>query len=357
MSVDSAVTPLAQTQLFGHADILKTWQTAFTQSKLHHGLLVTGPSGVGKATLSFHFLKWLFKQQSSHPQLVEKQIQAGSYPGLKIITRLFDEKRQRYAGEITLDAVAPIFDFLRLSSIDGGYRAIVIDGADRMNRNAQNTILKLLEEPPAKTFFVLLVEQPGLILPTIRSRCMRYHLNPLSLPDFSNGLHTMAPDVASTNYAALYDLADGALGQAIHWQQQNWAALYGETIAAALALKNGAVTKPALKWAEKYALAAQEIDYELLRDLMLKRFSHVITALQQNKVLQPLISDEAALLTHWQNQNSQNLLNAYDRLTTVLRTGDRSHLDRKLILLQALQAFTGQSSNEANNVASHSMAR
>ena len=341
MSEEGAIAPLQQTKFFGHAEMLQTWQTHFSNNTLHHGLLVTGPTGIGKATLTFHFLKWLFKQQSDRPELTEKQILAGSYPGLKIIERLFDEKRQRYAGEITLDAVEPIFDFLRMSVISGGYRAIVIDGADRMNRNAQNTILKLLEEPPKKTLFFLLAEQPGGLLPTIRSRCMKYTLTPLSPAEFSQGMTALAPDIAKSEHTALYALAEGSLGQAIHWHTQNWTDLYGELVIAVLSQLNGQPTKIAMKWAEQNASPAQDVAYELLQDLMLKRFSHVITSLQQNTPLQPLISAESALLTHWQSQDPQNLLKAYDQLTQILRTGDRSHLDRKLVLLQAIQAFLG----------------
>ncbi len=353
MSDDNGVTPLTQTELFGHADLLDTWQKAFTNNKLHHGLLITGSQGVGKATLAFHFLKWLFKQQAAHPAIVEKQILAGSYGGLKIIERLFDEKRQRYAGEITLDAVEPVFEFLRLSSIDGGYRAIVIDGADRMNRNAQNTILKLLEEPPKKTLFILLVEQPGLLLPTIHSRCMRYHVNALSLSDFAKGLAVLAPAIPSSDHNALYALSDGALGQAVRWHEQDWTTLYSELVTAAAAMKNGQIGKPAMKWAESYASSAQDTDYELISDLMLKRYAQIITSLQQGLAMQPLVAEETALLTQWQAISSSQLLQTYDRLNQILRTGERSHLDRKLTLLQALQAFTGQ----ATPVASQAIAR
>ncbi len=339
---ESGTTPLQQTQLFGHIETLHNWQQAFNAQKLHHGLLITGPNGVGKATLVFHFLKWLFKQNQANPHIIERQILAGSHPGLKIIERLFDEKRQRYAGEITLDAVAPIFDFLRLSVMDGGYRAIIIDGADTMNRNAQNTILKLLEEPPAKTFFFLLVEQPGTILPTIRSRCMRYTLLPLSQNEFANGLANLQPAIPIHDHASLYALSGGSLGQAIALFNQAWADLYSDTIQAALALLNPDTSaKTAMKWAETYAPSTQEAAYDLLQDLMTKRLAQVVALLQQNAPLMPLSDNETALIKHWHQQDTNTLLQAYDRLTMLFRMGDRSHLDRKLVLLQALNAFIG----------------
>lgn len=348
MSDETSSTPLQQTELFGHHDILYQWQQAFLQQKLHHGLLVSGSTGVGKATLVYHFLKWMFKKQSSQPQLVEKQLFAGSYPGLKIIERLFDEKKQRYASEMTLDAVQPIFDFLRLSVIDGGYRAIVIDGADTMNRNAQNTILKLLEEPPAKTFFFLLVEQPGLVLPTIRSRCMSYALPALSFEDFSNGMAALASNIPENEHASYYALSDGSLGQAINWFKQDWKEIYTETVEAALSCKNNTTSKSAMKWAENYALAAQDNSYDLLQSLLVKRLGQIITAIHQGEDITPWVIDESKLIQGWRTQSPQTLIKHYDRLKTLFNTGNRSHLDRKLVLLQALQAFMGQGGTVAS---------
>lgn len=344
MRDETSLSPLMQTELFGHHAVLHQWQQAFVNQKLHHGLLVSGSTGVGKATLVYQFLKWMFKKQSSQPQMIDKQLAAGSYPGLKIIERLFDEKKQRYASEMTLDAVQPIFDFLRLSVIDGGYRAIVIDGADRMNRNAQNTILKLLEEPPAKTFFFLLVEQPGLVLPTIRSRCMSYALPPLTFDAFSDGLARLASNVPEREHDSYYTLSDGSLGQAIDWFEQDWQDIYSETVKAGVTCLNGTTSKAALKWAENYAPASQDNSYDLLQTLLVKRLGQVITALHQNDEITPWVADEPTLITQWRSVPPQTLIKQYDRLKTVLTTGSRSHLDRKLVLLQALQAFIGQGS-------------
>lgn len=348
MSDENTSSPLLQTELFGHHDVLHLWQQAFVNQKLHHGLLISGTTGVGKATLVYHFLKWMFKKQSSQPHMVDKQLAAGSYPGLKVIERLFDEKKQRYASEMTLDAVQPIFDFLRLSVIDGGYRAVVIDGADTMNRNAQNTILKLLEEPPAKTFFFLLVEQPGLVLPTIRSRCMSYALPALAFDEFSKGLSELATNIPQSEHASYYALSDGSLGQAINWFEQDWQTIYTETVTAVLSCSNGTTSKAAMKWAENYAPAAQDNAYDLLQSLMIKRLGQVITTIHQSENLTPWVSDESKLIQNWYAQSPQSLVKHYDRLKTLFNTGNRSHLDRKLVLLQALQAFIGQGSMVAS---------
>lgn len=342
-------SPLLQTELFGHHTVLQQWQQALATGKLHHGLLITGPQGVGKATLAYHFLKDMFKKQSDQPHLVDKQIVAGSYPALKIIERLFDEKRQRYGQEITRDAVQPIFDFLRLSVVGGGYRAVVIDGADTMNRNAQNAILKLLEEPPARTLFFLLVEQTGRLLPTIRSRCMQYNVTPLSLNDFSTALKTLAPDIPSSSHTALYHLADGALGQAVTLNAQNWDDLYSDAVKAALSLQTS--PKIAMKWAENLTPSTQDDAYDLLQQIMSKRMAQMITALQRGETMSPLVPDEGALLTHWQAIPATLLTDAYTAMTTLFNMGSRSHLDRKIVLLQALEAFGGRDVPVASQMA------
>ncbi|HEY1095874.1 MAG TPA: AAA family ATPase [Alphaproteobacteria bacterium] len=334
------VTPLTQPHLFGHNDVLQKWQERFTQDNFHHGLILSGPKGVGKATLVFHFAKWLLSQGKS-PAQISRQIEAGSHPGIKIIERLFDEKRQRYYGGITIEAVQPIFEFLRLSQIDDGYRVIIIDGADTMNRHAQNSILKLLEEPPKKTFFFLLVEQAGLLLPTIRSRALVQSLAPLSQGDFTHGLQTLLPDMDGAQTQAYFALTHGVLGQAIEWHEQEILGIYETTLEAALKLGEGN-EQPAMKWAETYAPVAQEMLYEMIRQLILKRMSDIIRQYHLNQGFQPLVPDEEKLYNHWIRLPATQLISAYDTMQSLFDRTEYSHLDRKLALLQALQLFSGQ---------------
>lgn len=332
--------PLLQTHLFGHGPVLQEWQERFTQGHFHHGLILSGPQGVGKATLSFHFAKWLLSHDKNNPSAVIKQIEASSHPGIKVIERLFDEKKQRYYGGITVEAVQPVFDFLRLSQIDDGYRIIIIDGADTMNRHAQNSILKLLEEPPKKTFFILLVEQAGLLLPTIRSRALVQSLSPLTEDEFLKGLSVLLPDVSRPQAEAYFALTHGVMGQALHWHNQDILSLYDEVLQAALALhdKN---EKPSMAWAESYAPVAQEIQYDMIRHIMVQRLHDIVREYHLNQGFKAILESEEGLYKKWVHVPARLLIDSYDRMQTLFDRTENSHLDRKLTLLQAVQLFSG----------------
>ncbi len=93
--------------------------------------------------------------------------------------RAYDPRRKRLRGEIVVDDAREIGAFLRLTAAEGGWRVVVVDGADEMNRNAANSLLKILEEPPRQTLLILVAHSPGKLLPTIRSRCRQVPLAPL----------------------------------------------------------------------------------------------------------------------------------------------------------------------------------
>jgi DNA polymerase-3 subunit delta' len=332
--------PLLQPHLFGHESVLKDWQARFEQGNFHHGMILSGAQGVGKATLCFHFIKWLLSQGKDNPHAVRKQIEAGSHPGLKVIARLFDEKKQRYYGGITVDAVEPIFEFLRLSQIDDGYRVIIIDGADTMNRHAQNSILKLLEEPPKKTFFFLLVEQAGLLLPTIRSRALVQSLAPLSHNEFTRGMQNLLPELDQHAIDAYFSLTHGVLGQALHWHDQNILTLYDELLTAAMALHTRH-EKPAMAWAENYAPVAQDIQYEIITHIMTRRLHDMVRQFHLHQAFKPILDQEEALYHKWALIPPSSMVQVCDAMNALFERTENSHLDRKLTLLQALNLFSG----------------
>ncbi|MDT8872433.1 hypothetical protein RAA17_17930 [Komagataeibacter rhaeticus] len=77
------------------------------------------------------------------------------------------------------DDIRPIGTFLHRTAAEGGWRVVIVDGADYMNRTAANAILKILEEPPERAILILTAAMPGRLLPTIRSRCRVLNLAPM----------------------------------------------------------------------------------------------------------------------------------------------------------------------------------
>src|SRR5215470_5545981 len=211
-SETAAPPPRANADFIGHAlaeqALLRAWQS----NRLHHAWLMTGPRGVGKATLAFRFVRHvlsgdergLFADASDTLAVpptapIFRQVASGGHPDLLTIERGYDEKRDRYRTEIVVDDVRELGGFLHLKAAAGGWRVVVIDSVDDLNRNAANALLKILEEPPAQALLLLVSHAPGRLLPTIRSRCRRLTLGPLDAPVMEDLLTRYAPDLTEAD--------------------------------------------------------------------------------------------------------------------------------------------------------------
>ncbi len=214
--------PRANPLLIGHATAEATLADAMRSGRMHHAWLITGPSGIGKATLAFRFARRLLAGiapgdslalDPNHP--VFRRVAAGSHADLLTVERERDPKKRRLRGEIVVDDVREIADFLRLTPAEGGWRVVVVDGAEELNRSAVGALLKVLEEPPDRAVLLLVCAAAGRLLPTIRSRCRRLRLAPLAEPDLSRLLETLLPDIAADERGRLVTLAEGSPGRAL----------------------------------------------------------------------------------------------------------------------------------------------
>jgi DNA polymerase-3 subunit delta' len=166
--------------------------------KLPHALIFAGPQGIGKATLAFHLANLLL--QNLDPASVQdigspdptsaifRQVASGAHPSVLHLTRPVNERTKGFKTVVTVDEIRKVNRFLSMTAYDGGWRVVIVDPADDMNTNAANALLKNLEEPPAKTVFVLIVHSIGSMLPTIRSRSQTIRLAPLANEDLRQAL-------------------------------------------------------------------------------------------------------------------------------------------------------------------------
>ncbi|WP_455477558.1 DNA polymerase III subunit delta' [Bartonella sp. B41] len=177
--------PLQSNVIFGHKVARHFLAQMRKEGRLHHALLFEGERGIGKATLAYHFAWNILNSQEDdflQPEprsVVWRQMMQGSHPNLLHVSRSFDFKTQKFKTGVLVDDIRNVLCFLNQTSHDGGWRIVIIDPADDMNRNAANAILKTLEEPPAKTLFIIITHSLGRLFPTIRSRCQRISLRPL----------------------------------------------------------------------------------------------------------------------------------------------------------------------------------
>ena len=288
--IEGAPHPRDTPQLIGQDSAQAAFLDAFNAGKLHHAWLLTGPRGVGKATLAWRIARFLLATPETdggmfdapapqsldispdHP--VARRIAAGGEGSLKAVTRTINPDTKRMRKQIVVDDIRALNGFFQMSAADGGRRVVIIDDADEMNVNAANALLKMLEEPPERATLLLISHQPSGLLPTIRSRCRTLRLGTLSPGHMTQALD--ATGVAMDgNPAALSELSGGSVGGAMRLSLLGGLSAYGELVTLMASLPRMDRAR-ALKLAEAAAARGGEDKLALLFhliDLLLARLA------------------------------------------------------------------------------------
>lgn len=280
-----APAPRANPDLHGHERAERALRGLFDAGRLPHALLLCGPRGIGKATLAFRLARFMLASSSAEAagglfnaaadhlndslaipptSDVFHRVASGGHADLRTIERAYDATRRRLRGEIVVDDVRKIAGLLRRTPGEDGWRIVVVDGADEMNRNAANALLKILEEPPRRALLLLVAHSPGRLLPTIRSRCRRFPLGPLPAPVVRQLLTSYRPELAEAETEALVRLADGSIGRALELAAAGGVELYRSVLALSTRLDPAALHDFSDKLARPNADTAYGIVGELV---------------------------------------------------------------------------------------------
>jgi len=203
----------------GHEAQEQALAEGLASGRMHHAWLIAGAKGLGKATLAYRFARVALGAKPIGPRPLDvspedpaaRRVAAQSHPDLFVLRRGLNE-RGRPRREIAVDDARELGHFFSLVPSEGGMRVAIIDAVDDLNTNSANAILKTLEEPPARSVLLLVCHAPGAILPTIRSRCRRLALRPLSDAQMAQAL--------GEKDDALIALAKGRPGRAIALKAQ-----------------------------------------------------------------------------------------------------------------------------------------
>ncbi|MGB0694066.1 MAG: DNA polymerase III subunit delta' [Rhodospirillaceae bacterium] len=401
--------PRLTEQLIGHGEAVADIASALQSGRMAHAWLISGPRGIGKATLAYHFARCvlsgalskadevpegpkefdgpgLFGEalpealapsgQSTHetegaglPQMdpddpVFRQVARKAHPDMRMIEAEFaaDGKPRQ---SIPVDDIRSLGHVFAMTSSGGGWRVVLVDGAEEMTPGAANALLKILEEPPDRALLLLISHAPDRLLPTILSRCRRLALRPLDGDALRAVLQSRAPELAEDDLALAQAMAAGSPGRALELVEQGGVDLLAEGLAllgADPARDAAGVTEKLHKLGDR--CARDESLFRRFGDLTSWWLAGSVRALAQASA-----RGTGFGATNWEGSDLPNARAALDRLIRYaegqalggaaapleplvelwensgrsFRQARALHLDRKLVLLDWYRSFSALS--------------
>lgn len=229
---DDLPHPRDTVDLLGHAAAQRAMLDAFRSGRLAHAWLVGGPRGIGKATLAWRFARFLLAHPDpsapdvraatdlgvpeTHP--VWARLRGRAHGDLAVLRREWNDKGKRFYDEIRVDDVRKALGLFQRSAGAGGFRICIIDSADDLNRSSANALLKVVEEPPPRSLFLIVAHQPARMLPTIVSRCRKLTLGPLDGDALRRAVRAArdgGPDPDARALEAVVGRSGGSVGRAL----------------------------------------------------------------------------------------------------------------------------------------------
>lgn len=183
----------------------KVWSSLQARrSQLPHALLLVGQKGMGKFELAFQFAGSLLCESPTPEGLACQKCLAcnwfsqGNHPDFRLLqpdalgeSSELEDGKKKPSQQITIDQIRGLDDFFNVGTHRGGLRIILVNPAEAMNRNAANSLLKTLEEPPPSTLFLMVTGEPMRLMPTIRSRCQ---VVPVPIPPLAAAIRFLSAD-------------------------------------------------------------------------------------------------------------------------------------------------------------------
>ncbi len=224
--VAGALHPVSSGSYYGHKAEIQILEQSLCSGRFHHGWIFSGPLGIGKATLAYHLARVLLGQtrdgqtgegfpddfdllSRSSDLKTDKTgrlVSQFAHPDMRVLRRAYDQKTKKFFRFIRIDEMRELKNVLHTTPSMGLHRVVLIDRAEDMNEASGNALLKVLEEPPLNTTFILITNSLGQIPITIRSRCRMLKFNELQIDDFEKAITQQ------------FTLQEMPLPQNVNWQ-------------------------------------------------------------------------------------------------------------------------------------------
>ena len=320
--IDGIPDPSLNPHFIGHQTAVEHLLGQFASGKMHHAWLITGPKGIGKATMALRFAAHVFRNPSAAAEnrnydniLVQDEISSriaqGGHPNLLHLSRPWDFDKKKFKTKLTVEEIRRTVGFFGTSAGESGWRVCLVDAIDDMNTNASNALLKILEEPPSNTIFLVLAHSGAGVLPTVRSRCQTLSMKPLPPNFLIDALKALGAidNIPADQHDLLCDLAEGSVRRGLVLAQNNGMELHQEFTQT---LNIGG----ALNWTKVHKLAesvcrkGNEDRYNLLFDIIIRDIEGKATGKSG-------ASSDLSSLVQWTDvwekvRKSRQLVNSYN---------------------------------------------
>lgn len=211
--------PMDNDHLVGHTDTLKTFMDAWDDRDnhpIHPVWMLCGPRGIGKATLAYKIAKQVYGN-------------VGDFFIIDLAHNVDERGNLKPdAKNISVNTVRNMIEKMQMSSMSGQWRVVLIDAVDELTVAAENAILKLLEEPPQQTLFLLVTHQLSNVLPTVRSRARVEKMHPLTMSELRELCVRFMPDEEIST--EILKLSNGSFGKIANLKATGGDIIYEELL-------------------------------------------------------------------------------------------------------------------------------
>lgn len=322
-------------------------------NRMPHALIFSGPEGVGKATFAFRLARFLFKGAGESAQNslfgdapaapasfdvpeddpVFRRVASGGHPDLMVAERQQDDRKSNALKKnLDADTIRKITPFLRMTASDGGWRVVIVDDAETMSPAAQDSLLKILEEPPPRALLVLITSRIGAFKPTIRSRCRVLNFAPPDEAVFNALIGRADPHLSKSDLALLHSLSGGSPGRALGLVEEG-----------GLQMVQGVLAPldewPSVNWPAVHQLAEQigrfgnDNSWAVFRTLTLWLFESLTFAKARGGESLPVPLRRSPFPMIVSSYDILALSECYDKAQTILSQTDHANLDRRQAVL------------------------
>jgi DNA polymerase-3 subunit delta' len=340
--------PKESAQLVGHEGLKNELLEMIRQQRLPHGILLAGAKGIGKATLAYHLARYLLQGGEGDFILdpgssVFRQVMVGSHPDIITVTQDKDDDED-WHKEIPAEKARALVHFFQQKPMLGKWRVAIIDSIDELNHKGANSLLKILEEPPAHCLLILITHNIAKVLPTIRSRCQLFLCNHLTDEEIKTVLDTLHLDVWSEEQAFIAAVSEGRLGYGLSILKIGGQKFYQAMLSVFMDLTRGD-WRSLIPFIEKYILNHAELGKEEAWQLGVHILQHWVATRLSKVMAQETtwVDSQEAKVAHafFQSRPFNSFAHSWGVVNELLQQTRTFNLDKKQTLVCFFSRLSG----------------